>query len=55
MKVDCKTNKGHKVNIYALSKPIGSPHWEHSELVFEKKELIPASQQLLIDYREATE
>jgi len=25
----------------------GSPHWKHSELVFEKKQLIPALQQFL--------
>jgi len=26
---------------------VGSPHWKHSELVFEKKALIPALQHLL--------
>jgi len=26
---------------------IGSPHWKHSELFFEKKALIPVLQQLL--------
>ena len=29
------------------SYPFGSLHWKHSELFFEKKELIPALQQLL--------
>lgn len=27
---------------------IGSPHWKHSELFFEKKGLIPALQQLIV-------
>jgi hypothetical protein len=27
---------------------VGSPHWKHSELFFEKKQLIPALQQLLV-------
>jgi len=28
----------------------GSPHWKHSELVFERKELIPALKQFLNSY-----
>lgn len=27
---------------------LGSPYWKHSELLFEKKGLIPALQQLII-------
>ncbi len=30
-----------------LEVELGSPHWKHSELFFEKKALIPALQQLL--------
>jgi hypothetical protein len=30
-----------------------SPHWKHSELFFEKKQLIPALQQLLIQTNSA--
>lgn len=26
---------------------LGSPHWKHPELLFEKKQLVPALQQLL--------
>jgi hypothetical protein len=33
-----------------LASKVGSPHWKHSELVFEKKGLIPALQQLLADF-----
>jgi hypothetical protein len=29
---------------------IGSPYWKHSELFFEKKQLIPVFQQLLVSY-----
>jgi hypothetical protein len=29
----------------------GSPHWKHSELFFEKKQPIPALQQVLIAIR----
>ena len=29
---------------------IGEPNWKHSELFFEKKQLIPSLQQLLISY-----
>ena len=28
----------------------GSPHWKDTELVFEKKGLIPAMQKLLVTY-----
>jgi hypothetical protein len=30
----------------------GSPHWKHSELVFERKQLIPALQQMLVSERQ---
>jgi hypothetical protein len=36
-----------------LSTYLGSPHWKHSELFFEKKALIPALQQLLIQTNNA--
>jgi len=33
---------------------LGSSHWKHSELFFEKKRLIPALQQLLVSYSSST-
>ena len=46
-KIEVQKTKKHRPNL-CPSISIGSPHWKHSELLFEKKALIPVLQQLLV-------
>jgi hypothetical protein len=41
-------------NIDNLASKNGTPLWKHSELFFEKKQFIPAVQQLLASYGDKT-
>ena len=55
-KVNQKVNQNAKLTILdrqpsmKLASSYGIPLWKHSELFFEKKQFIPAVQQLLASY-----